>query len=189
MRKQKGTPVKKSVSVPFPNLWLKRFAEIIPLSGVILLARTSKSIHTELTRNAIWKTKSMTLPEFDELSEYERNVNIWPEGFWFEWYMDRIPRFIPIDRSSNSIIPKQGRLFTTTTVNFGTDLMKFKVVVGVVIPPKGNKVGHFFIADSLSSISQVITSGKVAFKRHSLYRVIIRTNENFSINLFEVNVH
>lgn len=177
--------------IPFPAPWLQRFSEIIPLSEVLLLARLNKTCLFHLTMNTVWKKKAKKLVEFQkDLSEYEQNVQIMHEGFWYEWYLERVPRTMPVSmtrraydsQSSLNLVGGIGMLFLSPTMILD-DNTKLKIVVGPIVKPTAKKPGWFFICNTENDIKSIASTKKVKFKLITKYKVLIRTNGNFSINI------
>uniref|UniRef100_A0A6C0CF31 Uncharacterized protein n=1 Tax=viral metagenome TaxID=1070528 RepID=A0A6C0CF31_9ZZZZ len=78
-----------------PNAWLLHFSRTVK-SSLVRKLMVSKKYRKELTRNSAWLIQCEELPDFHELTEYERYTMIQEEGFWYEWYNDHCPRFVPI---------------------------------------------------------------------------------------------
>jgi len=172
---------------PFPPIWLKRFSELVPMSIFNAMSRTCKRIHQHLRLNVVWKEKCRALPEFAELSDYEKNVWIASECFWYEWWMDRVMRTMP------RRLPPPAGYIGATGLGTGTLCKKLQldedpkkpvlVIVSDIVMPRGKSPGYYYVATTSNSLAEIRSSGKVKFKLLSQYKVVIRTNGNLSINM------
>lgn len=79
-----------------PGSWLLHFARVMKPSIVRHLVLACKHYRKNLTRNSVWLVKCEKLDDFHKLDEYERYTMIQPEGFWYEWYNDHCPRYVPL---------------------------------------------------------------------------------------------
>jgi hypothetical protein len=79
-----------------PPAWLVLFSRVIPGATVSILSGTCRRFRKELTRNAAWIRNCEELEDFSQLTFYERYTMIQPEGFWYEWYQEHLPRRFPL---------------------------------------------------------------------------------------------
>jgi hypothetical protein len=172
---------------PFTPIWLKRFSEIAPISAFNLLSRTCKRIHQHLRLNVVWKDQCRKLPEFKELSDYERNTWMAMEGFWYEWWQDRVVRTIP-RLVPPAVVTGWAQLGPGTIcqkVFDGQDAMKKPcvVIISNVVSPTAKRNGHFYIANTVNTIGDIIETDVVRFTMLTKFKVSITPSHGTSVNL------
>lgn len=172
---------------PFPPMWLLRFSELVPMRSFNLLSRTCKKIHQHLRLNTVWKEECRKLPEFEQLSDYEQNTWMAMEGFWYEWWTDRVVRTMPRLMPPPAGYKGADGLGTGTVCKkqcHGDDPNKTAlVIVSDVILPKGKVNGHYYVAITSNTRAEIDSSKVVKFKMVTKYKVVIRTNGNLSIQM------
>lgn len=175
-----------------PPPWFQRFSKIIPLSLVCKLASTCQEFHFLLTMNAAWKPQCERLEDYSKLSDYEKNVMIMPEGFWFQWYLDHVPRHIPIFTGQLTTIngigcPKLGQLYMTS-YNLSLNSGSYRVVIEPTSLPQGKKTGRIVVSNVEKSYKTKDNKQIAIFKKVNRYIVTIRTNGNLAISMVPVTL-
>lgn len=172
---------------PFPPVWLKRFSELVSLDIFNVLSLTCKRIHQHLRLNIVWKERCKELPEYQELSDYEKSTWVGPEGFWYEWWCDRVVRKIP--RLKIASQPRNDMSFVVpgimcVKILSNQDTKKpVLVIVSKIVLPNNKTPGHFYVANTINSLDDIETSDIIKFKTVSKYKVAVRPNGNLSINI------
>ena len=170
---------------PFPPIWLKRFSELVPISIFSLMSRTCKRIHQHLRLNAVWKERCQALPEWDnELSEWEKTRMVpTEEGFWYEWWCDRVPRRIPLRVHPGGIAWNTAGPGTLCSKHDDWNDSKYPilVIISEIFQPREKRNGSFTFATILDPLTVIRQTNTVRFKMNTKYKVAIRPNGNTAV--------